>query len=52
LGRAQARLRRYEQARRAFESGAELAPGDVEFQRLIDALPAKAGTAAPAKRPP
>jgi tetratricopeptide (TPR) repeat protein len=38
LGRAQARLGRYASAVRSFRSGAELAPEDREFARLIEAV--------------
>jgi tetratricopeptide (TPR) repeat protein len=36
LGRAQVRLGRYSEAVRSFRSGAEAAPGDAEFIRLIE----------------
>jgi tetratricopeptide (TPR) repeat protein len=42
LGKAQARLGRYASAVRSFRSGAELAPEDREFPRLIEAVRASA----------
>jgi tetratricopeptide (TPR) repeat protein len=41
LGEARARLGRVALARRAYESGAYIAPDDPEFARLIQALPAE-----------
>jgi tetratricopeptide (TPR) repeat protein len=42
LGRAQFKLKRYRQAIQALQSGAEYAPNDPEFQRLMAAVRAEA----------
>jgi Flp pilus assembly protein TadD len=42
LGKANARLGRYAEAVRAFKSGAEVAPSDREFNRLIEMVRAHA----------
>jgi len=42
LGNANARLGRFAEAVRAYKSGAELAPGDLEFTRLIEMVRAHA----------